>query len=183
MSRLGKIPLEIPSGVDVKQGGGKVIVKGPLGELTLGLPPRVSITIDGKKLQLQRAGEGRLDKSMHGLARKLVLNMLIGVTQGYSKDLELWGLGYKAVAQGQKLVLTLGFSSPVEFDIPVGVKLAVVPGPEKEKTTISLKSVDKQKVGEVAAEIRACYPMEPYKGKGIKYKGEYVRRKEGKTVA
>lgn len=183
MSRLGKKPIDIPTGVDVKVSDSGVTVKGPLGELKMAMPDRVQMKLNGKQVVVSRNGDEREDKSMHGLARTLLQNMIIGVAQGYSKELEIQGLGFKAAVQGQKLVLTLGFSSPVEFNIPSDVKVATAPGAEKEKVLITLKSIDKQKVGEVAAEIRACYPAEPYKGKGIRYKGEYVRRKEGKTVA
>jgi len=179
MSRIGQKPIEIPAGVTVMVAGGVVTVKGKLGELRLDLPKIITAeVVDGKQVKVTRLGDTRQDKSFHGLIRTLIANMLIGVTQGYSKALEIEGVGYKAAIQSANLMLSLGFASPVVYPIPAGIKVT-----EEGGTKLVVSGSDKQKVGDVAARIRGFYPVEPYKGKGIRYKDEHVRRKEGKTVA
>lgn len=178
MSRLGAKPIDIPKGVDVVIDGRKATVKGQLGTLNINLDPAVEINISGSVLQVKRRGDERDHKRVHGLMRGLLLNMIEGVTKGFVKQLEISGVGFKAAVQGNVLTATLGYSKPIEFIIPEGVTVEVEQG-----ITITVKGCDKQKVGEVAAQIRSFFPMEPYKGKGIKYKNEHVRRKEGKTVA
>lgn len=177
MSRLGKKPVPIPPGVTVTVSGSSISVKGPKGELSQTFPDCITMTVDGSQVQVQRTREDDQAKAMHGTARSLIMNMMIGVTQGYTKELEIEGVGYKVNLQGKKLVMSLGFSHPVEYTIPDGVKVTVTEG-----TKITVTGCDKHLVGEVAARIRAYHPPEPYKGKGIRLKGEYVRRKAGKTV-
>lgn len=178
MSRVGAKPVEIPSGVKVTVEGGCLRAKGAVGELTLDFPPMVSAAVEGNQVKVVRQGETRDVKSLHGLSRSLVVNMLEGVSKGFSKALEIEGVGFRATLQGQNLTIALGFASPVEYTVPEGVKVVVQDG-----TKVGVSGPDKQKVGDVAARIRSFYPVEPYKGKGIKYKGEHVRRKVGKTVA
>jgi large subunit ribosomal protein L6 len=178
MSRIGKLPVALPAGVTATVDGQTVRVKGPKGELNRVLPEGISAKVGGGKVELDRAADERRFRSLHGLSRTLVANMVEGVTTGYSKDLELQGVGFKAAVQGQKLVLTLGFAGPVEFTVPAGVKVSAEGG-----TAIKVSGPDKELVGIVSARIRSFYPAEPYKGKGLRYKGEYVRRKVGKTVA
>jgi len=176
MSKIGKKPVALPKGVELKQEGNLLRVKGPKGELKTGVRPELSIEVKDGEVWVKRADESRLAHALHGTFRSLVKNMIIGVTDGYEKKLELVGVGYKAEAKGKILVLSLGFTRPVEFPMPEGVKASV------EKSIISIKGVDKQAVGEIAAEIRALRPPEPYKGKGIRYLGEYVRHKAGKAA-
>lgn len=178
MSRIGKAPVAIPAGVHVSVQDGRVDVKGPKGELALALPRGITARVDGARVELGRAGETKQDRANHGTARSLLANCVEGVTQGYHKDLEIQGVGFRAALQGKKLVLSLGFSHPVEFMVPDGVQVKVT-----DNTLISVSGADKQQVGEVSARIRSYYPPEPYKGKGVRYKGEYVRRKVGKTVS
>lgn len=177
MSRIGRIPVTIPSGVTVQAAGGRVSVKGAKGELTMSLPPSVQATVKDGSVSLVCSEDTAEGRSLHGLTRSLVSNMMAGVAKGYSRELELQGVGFKAAVQGSKLVLTIGYSSPVEFVAPQGITLQV------KESTITVSGPDKQLVGDTAARIRSFYPPEPYKGKGIRYKGEYVRRKAGKTVA
>jgi large subunit ribosomal protein L6 len=179
MSRIGQKPIEIPAGVTVTVANGVVTVKGKLGELRLDLPKIISAeVVDGKQVKVSRPGDSRQEKSFHGLTRTLIANMLVGVAQGYSKALEIEGVGYKASIQGPNLMLSLGFATPVTYAIPAGIKVT-----EEGGTKLVVSGSDKQKVGDAAARIRGFYPVEPYKGKGIRYKDEHVRRKEGKTVA
>lgn len=178
MSRVGQKPVEIPSGVQVKLDKNMVGVKGPLGDLSMDVPHGIELKMTDGKVIVNRSGDSREERSLHGLVRTLVANMIAGVVKGFSKDLEIQGVGFKAALQGQKLVLSLGFSSPIEYVIPAGIKITV-----SEGVNLVVQGADKQKVGEVAAYIRSLFPAEPYKGKGIRYKNEYVRRKVGKTVA
>ncbi|MEY2545033.1 MAG: large subunit ribosomal protein [Verrucomicrobiota bacterium] len=178
MSRIGKKAVEIPDKVKVNIGNdGAVAVEGPKGKLNWQLPRDISAKIDNNKVTLARSAETRSAKALHGLSRALVNNMVEGVSKGFTKDLEIEGVGFKAAVQGQNLNLSLGFSHPILFPIPKDIKVAVT-----ENTKISISGVDKKMVGQVAADIRRFYPPEPYKGKGVRYAGEQVRRKEGKTV-
>lgn len=176
MSRIGKMPVVIPSGVTVNLEDGLVRVKGPKGELTQTLRPEVSVTVEDAELTVARESDAKAHRALHGLTRALVANMVRGVTQGFQKSLELQGVGYRAEKRGNKLVLTVGYSHPVEYPEPDGVSIST-PSP----TVIVVEGADKQKVGQAAAEIRQVRPPEPYKGKGIRYQGEHVRRKAGKT--
>ena len=178
MSRIGKKPIELPAKVSVNVGAqGAVTVEGPKGKLSWQLPKAVSARVEGTKVELKRDGETRQVKALHGLSRALIANMVAGVHEGFKKNLEIQGVGFKAAVQGQKLNLSLGKSHPILFDIPTEVKITVT-----DNTKISVEGIDKHLVGQAAADIRAYYPPEPYKGKGVRYAGEQVRRKEGKTV-
>lgn len=177
MSRIGKQPIVIPDGVTVAVHGAKVAVKGKKGEGAVPLPPKVKASVANGKVLVEALDDSPLAKNCWGLARTLIANMVAGVTAGYSRELELQGVGFRAALQGQNLTLTLGFSSPVQFTTPPGIALQV------KETSITVSGIDKQLVGDTAARIRAICPPEPYKGKGIRYKGEAVRRKAGKTVA
>ena len=168
--------MAIPAGVDVKIDGQRVTVKGPKGELARTFHAKVSIARDDGKLSVSRADETQEARALHGLSRSLLSNMVVGVTTGYAKDLEISGTGYRATLAGKKLQLALGFSHPVEIDPPAGVSFALET-PQKVKVS----GVDKEAVGEVAAKIRALRVPDPYKAKGIKYAGEYIRRKAGKA--
>lgn len=176
MSRIGKMPIEIPKGVEIKIDGNLVTVKGQKGTLSKELHKDMIITMEEDKILVQRPSEAKLHKSLHGLTRTLLSNMVDGVTKGFEKALDINGVGYRAQKQGKKLVLTLGYSHPVEMEEPEGITIDV-PAPNK----IVVKGMDKQVVGEIAAKIRGKREPEPYKGKGIKYDTEVVRRKEGKT--
>jgi len=178
MSRIGKRPIDIPGGVSIALEKSVLTVKGPKGQLSLNVPATVKVETDGKQARVSRADDSHLARSCHGTIHRLLSNMIEGVTKGYAKELEIQGVGFKAAVQGRKLVMTLGFSSPVEFEAPEGVQLKVDAG-----NMIIVSGTDKQKVGDTAARIRGFYPAEPYKGKGIRYKGEHVRRKVGKSVA
>ena len=178
MSRIGKMPIEIPKGVDVAINGNIVTVKGPKGTLTNSLHKDMIIADEGGKITVNRPSDGKLHKALHGLTRTLVSNMVDGVTKGFEKALDINGVGYRAQKQGKKLVLTLGYSHPVEMDEPAGITVDV-PAPNK----IIVKGCDKQAVGEFAAKIRAKREPEVYKGKGVKYDYEIIRRKEGKAGA
>ena len=178
MSRIGKKPIDIPAGVNVKIDGNMVIVKGKNGELTRKIHEDMILEMDGNVLNIKRPSDNRMHRSLHGLTRTLVNNMVIGVTDGFEKALEINGTGYRAQKQGKKLVLTLGYSHPVEMEEPEGVTFDV---PDQNK--IIVKGIDKQLVGEYAAQIRKKRKPEPYHGKGIKYADEVIRRKEGKTGA
>lgn len=176
MSRVGQKPVEIPSGVTVTVNGSDVRVKGAKAELAITMASGVSAVVEGGKVIVKIADEEK--GNLHGLTRTLIANMIEGVTKGYSKALEIQGVGFKAAIQGQKLQMWLGFPKPVEYTIPDGIKVVVTEG-----TAMVVSGADKQMVGDVSARIRSYFPAEPYKGKGIRYKGEYVRRKVGKTVA
>jgi len=176
VSRIGKMPVEIPSGVEVKVEGQTVTVRGPKGTLTQEFHPDMVIALEGNTLTVQRPSDEKNHRALHGLTRSLIANMIEGVTKGYQKNLEITGVGYRAALQGNKLVLSMGFSHPVEFEPEPGIEFEV-PAP----TRISVKGIDKQLVGEIAARIRAVRPPEPYLGKGIRYAGEHIRRKAGKA--
>ncbi|MDY4975956.1 MAG: 50S ribosomal protein L6 [Clostridia bacterium] len=177
MSRIGRMPIDVPAGVDVKIGESNfVTVKGPKGTLEKALHKDMLIKQEGNTIVVERPSESKIHRAMHGLTRTLLNNMVIGVTEGYSKELEVNGVGYRAQKQGKKLVMNLGYSHPVEMEEPPMITFDV-PGPNQ----IIVRGIDKQAVGQVAAEIREKRPPEPYKGKGIKYANEHIRRKEGKT--
>ena len=177
MSRIGRMPVQIPAGVEVKIAEGNVVtVKGPKGTLEKQLPQEMSITQEEGAIIVKRPNDLKKFKSLHGLTRSLINNMVIGVTNGFEKTLEINGVGYRAQKQGKKLVLSLGYSHPVEMEDPEGLE-SVVDGQNK----IIVRGIDKEKVGQYAAEIRFKRQPEPYKGKGIKYSDEVIRRKEGKT--
>ena len=178
MSRIGKAPIPIPSGVTLSESAREVKVKGPKGELSLSLRPEVALEIGDKEATVSVSGAGapREARAFHGMTRALLANMVSGVTQGFTKQLEIQGVGWNAKVQGKKLVLNIGFCHPVDFDFPAGINVEC-PNP----TTIIVTGCDKQAVGQFAAEVRAVRPPEPYKGKGIRYDGEYVRRKAGKS--
>jgi large subunit ribosomal protein L6 len=177
MSRIGKKPIEIPPGVSVSVDPGRVMVNGPLGELTQMIPTRIRVEQRDGELSVSRPTERGDDRALHGLTRTLVANMVEGVTKGFEKRLEIQGVGYRAALRGQALELAVGFSHPVVVDPPAGITFEV-----PTATEILVKGIDKQRVGQIAANVRAVRPPEPYKGKGIRYQGEYVRRKVGKRA-
>ncbi|MBQ8907892.1 MAG: 50S ribosomal protein L6 [Clostridia bacterium] len=176
MSRIGRNPIQIPAGVTITVADEKVTVKGPKGELSLAVSPRMAIEVKDNVLTVARPSDEKEDRALHGLTRTLINNMVIGVTAGYSKTLEINGVGYKAEKQGTKLVLNLGYSHPVIFEEGDGITFTT-----PNNTTVVVSGIDKQKVGEMAAKVRSKRPPEPYLGKGIKYTGEHIRRKAGKA--
>jgi len=178
MSRIGRKPVPIPKGVGVEVDGGVVTVNGPKGTISKKMPKGIQVTIDDGNVTLSRASDLGFDRALHGTARVLVSNMVRGVTEGFSKQLEIEGIGYKAQVQGKKLTLSLSMSHPVVFEAPEGITIEV---PDPRKITVS--GADREMVGQLAANIRGVLPPEPYKGKGIRYAGEYVRRKAGKAGA
>jgi len=175
MSRIGKRPVAIPSGVTADIADGALTVKGPKGTLTLSLADDVSYAIEDGSISVQPANDTKRARSFWGMQRTLVQNLVTGVTEGYTKVLEITGVGYRANAQGKNLKLQLGYSHDVDFPVPEGIEIKT-----PDNTTVEISGIDKQKVGQVAAEIRRWRKPEPYKGKGIKYRGEYIFRKEGK---
>lgn len=177
MSRVGLKPISLPAKVSVKVDGGKVVVEGPKGKLDLALPSGISIQAEESKVVVERASEARTHRALHGTVRSLVNNMITGVSQGFVKDLEIQGVGLRAAVKGQDLDLSLGKSHPILHPIPAGITVTV-----NENTKIKVEGIDKQLVGQFAADVRGYYPPEPYKGKGVRYAGEHVRRKEGKSV-
>jgi large subunit ribosomal protein L6 len=177
MSRIGKQPIELPAGVNVAISPGRVQVNGPLGELSQNVPQRMQIEQDDGTLVVKRPTERGDDRALHGLTRSLVANMVEGVTMGFEKRLELQGVGYRASLRGTDLELNVGFSHPVVIKPPQGISFEV-----PDATSVLVKGIDKQQVGEIAAQVRKVRPPEPYKGKGIRYEGEYVRRKVGKRA-
>ena len=177
MSRIGRKPIAVPAGVDVKIGEGNVVtVKGPKGTLTQEFSHRMTITLEGGVINVTRPSDEKEDRALHGLTRTLINNMIIGVTNGYSKKLEINGVGYRAQKQGKQLVLNLGYSHNITFDEFDDIKFDV-----PSQTEINVSGINKQTVGEIAAQIRDKRPPEPYLGKGVKYEGEHIRRKAGKT--
>ncbi len=178
MSRIGKQPVSIPDKVKVTVNGESVLVEGPKGKVQKSFAPVVKVTVAEKKVTFAPTEESRFAKAMYGTARSVVAGMVKGVTDGYTKDLEIQGVGFKAALKGKQLDLSLGYSHPVLMDIPEGIKITVTDG-----TKLRVEGADKQLVGAITAEIRGYYPPEPYKGKGVRIVGERVRRKEGKTVA
>jgi len=177
MSRIGLKPIPVPDRVQVEIQGSQVTVRGPKGELVRSFHPDMQIVLEGKSLRVHRPTDQRAHKAMHGLTRALLANMIEGVSQGYSKTLEIEGTGYRPELQGRKLVLYLGYSHPIEFDPPPGISFDVPKGGR----TITVQGIDKELVGEIAARIRRQRPPEPYKGKGVHYLGEHIRRKAGKA--
>lgn len=177
MSRIGKLPISIPASVQVKAEAGVVHVEGPKGRLQFALPGRTIVSMEGDKVFVRRPDDSAQSKAFHGLSRAILNNMVQGVLVGFTKQLEIQGVGFKAAVQGKVVNLSLGYSHPINYPIPDQIKVTV-----EENTKIRVEGPDRQVVGRVAAEIRAYYPPEPYKGKGVRYVGEIVRRKEGKTV-
>ena len=176
MSRIGRLPIAIPAGVDIKIDGQDVAVKGPKGELSLSVKSPIQVAIEDGQLLVTRPDDERESRSLHGLTRTLINNNIIGVTEGYSKGLEVVGTGYRVIAKGTGLELALGFSHPVNVEAPEGISFEL-----EGNTKITVRGIDKQAVGETAANIRKLKKPEPYKGKGIRYAGEIVRRKAGKA--
>ncbi len=177
MSRIGKKPIAIPQGVKVAINCSQIQVEGTKGKLSLDCQERITLQVKDNQLIVGSPLKSKADRSLHGLSRSLIANMVRGVSEGYTKELEIQGVGLRASVAGDTLSLILGFSHPVEFPIPKDIKIET-PKP----TQVFVRGIDKQRVGEIAAEIRRIYPPEPYKGKGIRYKGEYVRRKLGKAA-
>ncbi|MED3623408.1 50S ribosomal protein L6 [Neobacillus thermocopriae] len=176
MSRVGKKPIEIPAGVTVTLNNNTVTVKGPKGELTRTFNPDMNINIEENVITISRPSDVKEHRALHGTTRAVIANMIEGVSKGFEKSLELIGVGYRAQKQGNKLVLNVGYSHPVEIEPEKGLEIEV-----PSNTKVTVKGADKERVGALAANIRQVRPPEPYKGKGIRYEGEYVRRKEGKT--
>jgi large subunit ribosomal protein L6 len=176
MSRIGRKPINIPAGVEAKFENGVMTVKGPKGQLTQKINPNMTVEINGAVIEVKRPDDEKLNRSLHGLTRTIIHNMVVGVTEGYKKELEVNGVGYRVQKQGNKLVMNIGYSHQVIVEETEDIKIDV-PNPN----SIVIHGIDKQKVGQFAAEVREKRPPEPYKGKGIKYAGEYIRRKEGKA--
>lgn len=177
MSRIGKKPVAVPEKVKVTVQGQNIQVQGPKGTLNITAHPRIKVTVTGTEVKVERPTDERNDRALHGLTRSLIQNMVYGVTQGYTKELEIVGVGVKAAVKGNTLSMSLGFTHPIEYSFGKDIEIKC-PKP----TNILITGLDKQRVGQVAAEIRSYYKPEPYKGKGIRYAGEYVRRKQGKAV-
>jgi large subunit ribosomal protein L6 len=177
MSRIGKQPIAVPPKVKVEIKGQQVAVEGPKGKLTWELPQRTTLKVQDGNLVVSRAGDDAKAKALHGMSRALLNNMVRGVTEGFVKKLEIQGVGFKASVQGTNVNMSLGFSHPIVYPIPAQIKVTV-----EENTKITIEGPDRQVVGQVASELRSFYPPEPYKGKGVRYAGEHVVRKEGKTV-
>ena len=177
MSRIGRQPIVLPAGVTVTVGEDNLVtVKGPKGTLSEKISPVITVKVEGTTVNVERSSDEKLERSLHGLSRTLVNNMVVGVTAGYSKKLEIIGVGYRAQKQGKKLVLNLGYSHTVEFEEENGITFEV-----PDQTTVIVSGISKQNVGQIAAQIREKRPPEPYLGKGVKYAGEFIRRKAGKT--
>ena len=176
MSRIGRLPIPVPSGVDVSIDGAEVTVKGPKGSLTRELHPDMTVAREDDRLVVTRPTEQKTHKQLHGLTRTLVNNMVVGVTDGYRKSLEITGVGYRAALNGNKLTLNLGYSHPIEIDPPEGITFEV-----ENPTHLAVLGIDKELVGQVAAQVRSTRKPEPYKGKGVRYAGEQIRRKAGKA--
>ncbi len=176
MSRVGKRPIQLPKGVTVSVDGSRVTVKGPKGELARTIPAEITVAVSDGTVEVKRASDVKRLRALHGLTRALLSNMVDGVSQGFAKQLEIHGVGYRAETRGGGLRLNVGYSHPVEYDAPAGISLSV-----EGNNVIKVEGIDKELVGQVAAELRKLRPPEPYKGKGIRYVGEYVRRKAGKT--
>ena len=180
MSRIGRKPVAIPSGVTVEVNGNKVVAKGPKGELSYEHLPQVQVKVEDGQVVIERKNDLDEARAFHGLTRQLVNNMVVGVSEGYTKKLEIIGVGYKAQAKGKVLTLNLGHSHPIDFQVPEGIEITQ---DEKNKNILVITGISKQLVGQVASDIRAFRPPEPYKGKGVKYIDEVIRRKAGKTAA
>ena len=177
MSRIGRKPIAIPGGVDVKVEGNAIRIKGPKGELNWSHPADISVAVDSGVVSVNRARDTKTDRSLHGLSRSLVANMITGVSQGYQRVMEITGVGYRAQVQGNKILFTLGYSHPIEFQLPSGISATA----DQKQTTITLSGIDKQLLGQVAANIRALRPPDVYKGKGVRYSGERIKLKVGKA--
>jgi large subunit ribosomal protein L6 len=178
MSRIGKKPITVPKDIKVEVKDSLIFVEGPKGKLNRPISDRLKVEIKDTQLSVKRIFDTKLDRSLHGLYRALILNMIKGVSEGYTKGLEIIGVGFRAQVQGKNLIMQLGFSHPVNFPIPEDINIET-----PKQTQIVVKGIDKEKVGEIASEIRAIFPPEPYKGKGIRYAGEYVKKKVGKAQA
>lgn len=176
MSRIGKMPIAIPSGVKISLDGTVVKVQGPKGTLSQNLPERIAVAVEAEQVVVTRPTEDKSDRALHGLVRSLINNMVIGVTQGFSKDLEINGVGYRAEIKGKTLTMALGYSHPVVYELPAGIEVEV-----EKQTKLTVKGIDKQLVGSAAAKIRSFRKPEPYKGKGVKYADEHIVRKAGKA--
>lgn len=179
MSRIGKMPIPLPKGVEANVEGLAVTVKGPKGTLKRQVHPRMRVAVDGGRVTVTRSSDGRLDRSLHGLTRTLLANMVEGVSKGFEKELEVVGLGYRVEASGKGLLLSVGYSHQVRVEPVEGIEFVVQS--DRQRNAIKVKGIDKEVVGYVASEIRRIKPPEPFKGKGIRYTGEYVRRKVGKA--
>ncbi len=177
MSRIGKKPIYLPEGIEITVNDNFVTVKGPKGTLESQFNKELTIEVEGNEINISRPSETKFHKSIHGTTRALLNNMILGVTNGFGKELKMVGVGYRAQMQGTKIVIQAGYSHPVEMEVPAGLKVEV-----EKNTTIKVSGIDKHLVGEFSANIRAVRPPEPYLGKGIRYVDEYVRRKEGKTA-
>ncbi len=177
MSRIGKQPIAIPAKVKIEVKGQKVHVEGPKGKLNWELPGRTSLKVEGTTINVSRQGDDKQSRALHGLSRALISNMVKGVSDGFVRKLEINGVGFKAAVAGKMITMSLGYSHPINYDIPEQIKVTV-----DENTKITIEGPDKQLVGKVASELRSFYPPEPYKGKGVKYSDEKIIRKEGKTV-
>ncbi len=177
MSRIGRLPIPLPDGVKVREESGVVSVEGPKGKGEYALPSSVSLAIDGSEIKVERSQDDRDARAKHGLARKLLANLIEGVSNGFSRTLEIVGVGYRADVKGKEIHLSLGFSHPIVYTLPEGVSAKV-----DKQTVLTMESADKQLLGEVSAQIRALRPPEPYKGKGVRYSDEHIRRKAGKAA-
>jgi large subunit ribosomal protein L6 len=177
MSRIGRLPVEIPKGVDAKIEGSRLTVKGAKGTLDLDVHSDMAVVLEDGQIRVERPSDQKDHRALHGLTRSLIANMVTGVTDGFTKTLEIVGVGYRAEAKAKSLTLTVGYSHPIDYKPAEGVELSC-----PNQTTVVVSGIDKQKVGQAAAEIRGFRPPEPYKGKGIRYQGEHVRRKAGKTA-
>jgi large subunit ribosomal protein L6 len=178
MSRIGRMPIVVPKDVKISFDSTKVEVTGPKGHLSQFLPPRIALSVDGDKVLIRREAEDRPSRALHGLTRSLIANMVTGVTKGFERRLEIIGIGFRADIEKNALKLSVGFSHPVLYPIPEGIRVEV-----EKQTQITVRGIDKQQVGTVAAKLRSIKPPEPYKGKGIRYLGEHIRKKVGKTKA
>lgn len=177
MSRIGNSPITIPSGVTIEKNGGNIVVNGPKGKLEMRIDPTISLETEGQDINVKRKNDEKKVKALHGLVRNLLANMIVGVTEGWSKNLELVGVGFRAQVNGNKLVLSVGYSHPVEIEAEEGMSFEVT-----DNTKIEVSGVDKQMVGQLAANIKKVRPPDVYKGKGIRFAGEYIRKKVGKSA-
>ena len=177
MSRVGRNPIQLPTGVDVKLQGNIVSVKGPKGQLSWNLPSGISISMQDKRIKVERQSETKQDKSLHGTVRNIIANMVSGTSAGYQRVLDISGVGYRAQVQGKKIVFTLGYSHLVEFQLPEGISAEV----DKKQTQVTIQGIDKQVIGQVAANIRGLRPPDIYKGKGVRYANEFIKLKVGKA--
>jgi large subunit ribosomal protein L6 len=181
MSRIGKVPIPIPKGVEVSRNNGRVVVKGPRGTLERALPERMNVVMDDGHVRVERPSDQQQDRALHGLTRTLIANMVQGVTEGYTKTLDIVGVGYRVELQGKSLRIAVGYSHPVEIQPRPGITFEVGQETNTRQFFIRINGNDKETVGQQAAEIRAVKKPEPYKGKGIRYRGEVIRKKQGKT--